>query len=798
VKQILRQLIVFLGVGLINTGTTLTVILALIYWFHLHQLFANFLGYALGIVVSFTLNRRLTFKDEEKRRRSAVLFLAAAAIAYGLNVVVILAAERGWGINLYLSQILGNIAYTLSFFLLCRWFVFPQKNLPSASSAGISIERLRQPLIEGWPTAEDIYAVLKAWVITGLMLWLMDIRGYNPLDDHQFARTILQDLPFGAYFNQTLGRFYPLVAQEYVLISFLLGHEEVLFYAVGTLKLAILGWILSLSISGVGLRGFNAFILWLSGLISFGVAGTVFRLHAGDLSALILLLGYLTLLQNTSDPQGEPAAPSSPRLWLSFLLAVLASLYKESIAVVLLCFSSTELLRLRVQNRWPEAQRHLPVFLYTLLYLIIYKLWVGHPGDDHYVLTHQIHRLTVILRFLESNPEIFCLTLPMLLIRIGTNGRNWAGYRRFDSMLLAALVYAGLFIGLGMFNQYYLLPGMAFSLIGIAGTLAAYPRIGTLVRAVPIIMGLILLENSPAIYSELSFQKQIILNHGRFLNFVARWSPDHCGNERPRCTILVEGVSQKNLPEVLISLDSFFDLLAPERWSISEASEGVDRDASPGFSWKYMNQLGHAGDYLLINPYREGTAFMETPTLSTVFDSGDHSALPRWRLDQWVRFCGWKSRIECQKTVRIYSRETGYRLLRKIRNSLPVQAGTPLRNARYELATGAFPSALRRSSAIQLSIHLKNIGQEAWLPDAPAINPIPVHLAYRWMDPSGHIVREGDRTSLPEAILPGESLNTLMTVIAPELPGLYRLEVGPVQEGVLWFPMTFTRDILID
>jgi SAM-dependent methyltransferase len=63
-----------------------------------------------------------------------------------------------------------------------------------------------------------------------------------------------------------------------------------------------------------------------------------------------------------------------------------------------------------------------------------------------------------------------------------------------------------------------------------------------------------------------------------------------------------------------------------------------------------------------------------------------------------------------------------------------------------------------------------------------------VKLGNHWLDRGGQVVRYDDvRTQLPREVKPGEEIELLLVVNAPDLPGQYTLELDMVQEGVAWF-----------
>ena len=114
----------FLSVGVLNTVVGLLVIFAMKGIFHLGDVAANAIGYSVGLLVSFTLNSRWTFSYQGAPGRAFGKFLAMALVAYGMNLLTVLVAIRGLGLNDYFSHILGIPAYTLTMYLTSKYFVF--------------------------------------------------------------------------------------------------------------------------------------------------------------------------------------------------------------------------------------------------------------------------------------------------------------------------------------------------------------------------------------------------------------------------------------------------------------------------------------------------------------------------------------------------------------------------------------------------------------------------------------------------------------------------------------------------
>lgn len=120
----LSQLASFGAVGLVNTLFGLTVIYGLKLLFGTGDVEANVIGYAAGMVVSFGLNRRWTFNHQGSHSRSIPKFLATMAVGYALNLLTVLLAKHEFGLNAYLAQAMGVAPFTITSFLLCKYWVF--------------------------------------------------------------------------------------------------------------------------------------------------------------------------------------------------------------------------------------------------------------------------------------------------------------------------------------------------------------------------------------------------------------------------------------------------------------------------------------------------------------------------------------------------------------------------------------------------------------------------------------------------------------------------------------------------
>ena len=117
----------FLIVGVINTFTGISVIYLMKYLLSAGDVLANAVGYCIGLCVSFVLNRKWTFRHDGKVWPSAIKFILVFFVAYATNLAVVMISIHWVGIDSYIAHLVGMPPYTVVFFLLCQYFVFPNQ-----------------------------------------------------------------------------------------------------------------------------------------------------------------------------------------------------------------------------------------------------------------------------------------------------------------------------------------------------------------------------------------------------------------------------------------------------------------------------------------------------------------------------------------------------------------------------------------------------------------------------------------------------------------------------------------------
>lgn len=123
IKILQYSFIKYLMVGMINTLVGFGIIFILMYRGLLPEI-ANFIGYLCGFILSFILNKYFTFKSKNYVKSEFIRFALSMGIAYLINLLILVISYRYFGINEYISQIIAGIFYTLSGYLLSKFYAF--------------------------------------------------------------------------------------------------------------------------------------------------------------------------------------------------------------------------------------------------------------------------------------------------------------------------------------------------------------------------------------------------------------------------------------------------------------------------------------------------------------------------------------------------------------------------------------------------------------------------------------------------------------------------------------------------
>jgi putative flippase GtrA len=120
-----RPFLRFAAVGLVNTAAGL----AFIYSARasgLGEVSANATGYAVGVVISFGLNRHWTFRHRGPLLPNLLKFSMVLLMAWSANLATLLGLMR-FGVAAALAQAAAVLPYVLVSYLGFRWWAFTNR-----------------------------------------------------------------------------------------------------------------------------------------------------------------------------------------------------------------------------------------------------------------------------------------------------------------------------------------------------------------------------------------------------------------------------------------------------------------------------------------------------------------------------------------------------------------------------------------------------------------------------------------------------------------------------------------------
>ncbi len=88
---------------------------------------ANVLGYGTGLVVSFTLNSRVTFHSRNVDKSTVTRFLCAFAASFSINLIAVGIAEKLLRPHELIASMAGTPLYIVTFYLMCEYWVFRRR-----------------------------------------------------------------------------------------------------------------------------------------------------------------------------------------------------------------------------------------------------------------------------------------------------------------------------------------------------------------------------------------------------------------------------------------------------------------------------------------------------------------------------------------------------------------------------------------------------------------------------------------------------------------------------------------------
>lgn len=135
IPESLRSFIIFGLVGIVNTGVDIAVF-TLLTWWQLPWLAAQAIAYGCGVLNSFLMNRKWTFKQQGALMKGLLRFVLLNLLTLGVTSVCMLLLHERLGISLWISKGVATLLGVVLNFIGSRFWVFRAESRPREETAG--------------------------------------------------------------------------------------------------------------------------------------------------------------------------------------------------------------------------------------------------------------------------------------------------------------------------------------------------------------------------------------------------------------------------------------------------------------------------------------------------------------------------------------------------------------------------------------------------------------------------------------------------------------------------------------
>lgn len=122
-RESLRSFMMFGLVGILNTGVDVAVF-TLLTWWQTAWLAAQVIAYVCGVLNSFLMNRKFTFKQQGAVTKGLIRFLMLNVVTLGITSACMLVLHENMGSPLWFSKGAATLLGVMLNFAGSRWWVF--------------------------------------------------------------------------------------------------------------------------------------------------------------------------------------------------------------------------------------------------------------------------------------------------------------------------------------------------------------------------------------------------------------------------------------------------------------------------------------------------------------------------------------------------------------------------------------------------------------------------------------------------------------------------------------------------
>lgn len=122
--------------GLVNTVVGYAMFWVMLRLVGISAALSNAAGYAVGLIVSYALNKKYVFLSSRPKKNAPIIFAGSFLVAFSINQVVLFYSVHSFDISPEIGQIMGMSVYTGVFYLLNKFAVYERRNGQVRSGLG--------------------------------------------------------------------------------------------------------------------------------------------------------------------------------------------------------------------------------------------------------------------------------------------------------------------------------------------------------------------------------------------------------------------------------------------------------------------------------------------------------------------------------------------------------------------------------------------------------------------------------------------------------------------------------------
>jgi putative flippase GtrA len=123
VRAVFGEFLRFAAVGVVATIVHYSILISLVELAHAPLIPSTSVGFVFGAVVSYALNRRITFSHQPDFGRGLLEFVAVGAVGLGLNALIVAGLARA-GLQYILAQMVATGVVLMWNFIIARLVIF--------------------------------------------------------------------------------------------------------------------------------------------------------------------------------------------------------------------------------------------------------------------------------------------------------------------------------------------------------------------------------------------------------------------------------------------------------------------------------------------------------------------------------------------------------------------------------------------------------------------------------------------------------------------------------------------------